>query len=173
MIFNESKICDFLNIHYNNIDFYINREQFCGSSTFAIIGSAQIDFKYFSDITIYGEEKLLLFDLNSYLIKKFNAKLNGTAKLTIIVDTNNFSQNNKKTVEKNLLFDGREYSTRYIGCLIPSSSEITKSPLQQFHIFSDIFLQTLLRYGIIACFFAGKKIMYLIDLEKFIVSALL
>lgn len=167
------KTTDFLNIHYDNVDFYVNRQQFSGSSICSIVAEAKLNPDYFRNITAYDDKRLLVFDLNSYFMNNFDSKLNGSARLNIVVDTDRFSYYNKKMIEQKLLADEKLYSKRYIGCLIPGSSEIKKSPVKQFHLFSEIFTDILMNYGIRACFFSCKKIAYLIDLENIIISALL
>ncbi|HCL56357.1 MAG TPA: hypothetical protein DHW82_05035 [Spirochaetia bacterium] len=162
----------FLSIHYSNMDFYINRSQFFASVTPDILGKRKKAIPYFQEIIQYGEEKILLFDLDQFLCRHFKTEKKDSSLLCIITDTKNYSKESQSILKQSLRKDKQSFSPHLIACLLPSSLEIKNISLSNLKLLSSYFFSCLYQHGIAACSFIEKKIIYFIDLEKIMITAL-
>ncbi len=155
MTLSNNDCCDFLNIHYEKIEIYINKSQLYSSIMLNEVKESGLQNIYFQKIIQLGDQEVVLFDLNAFIHSNFQAVTKGSVKLCFISDVSTYNRAIKEYLKSDI-----------IACLIPSSSEIKSIALRELKLLPHVVSEALEKKGIIACSLYSHTISYLIDLEK-------
>ena len=155
MTLSNNGCCDFLNIHYEKIEIYINKSQLYSSIILNEVKDSGLENIYFQKIIQYGKQEVVLFDLNAFIHSNFHALTKSSVKLCFISDVSTYNGVIREYLKSDI-----------IACLIPSSSEIKSIALRELKLLPHAVSDALEKKGIIACSLCSHTISYLIDLEK-------
>ncbi|MFP4363485.1 MAG: hypothetical protein ACLFR1_06405 [Spirochaetia bacterium] len=176
MTLEANKTLDSLLIHYPESDFLINWYQ-CTSSmyidkTFRLRSS----FAYLNHAVTYGNENVLLFDLDQFLQDTFAlSPQQNEAKLALISHTENLSQETRDFYHK---FVNRskstKFSSKYIAYKVCIDTETNRFPVSELSPYPPKIRDQLMRMGILGVrLISEKHVQMFIDLEFFLTKKLL
>ncbi len=162
---------DFLLLNYANMDFIVNRNQFSGSTSIDEFRKIDSPMHYIDSIFTFNNQKVLLFDCDSFLREVYNCDNENSSQLCLLMRLENFSEKIKPVVEK-LLVKSKVVSNEYFGLIITSHSEIKKLKIDDIYLSPQGIRRHLKKNGLHGCRFPGEdRIQYFIDLEIIILNA--
>lgn len=169
-----SNRCNFLIIHYEEMDFILNRTQITGSVSNIESRKISCQVPHVKEVIMYGNRKLLSVDLDSYLRYIFGIKEEPQVKLSVIVDVENFSKFNRETILKIIDQDNIACDSRYISFSLTSRSEIRKLDITTLRLFPDTYRERYIHSGLIGCRFPeDNRVQYFADIENLFFNSLL
>lgn len=158
---------DFLQLHYETLDFLVDRNQFSGSTTLDGIYDLKKGQPYLENWSWYNGEKVLLFDMNSCLKNLFRCGQSGQTQLALIMEPEDFSESARKFL---LMLLGRTngLSSRYMGMIVSSQAEIRTMDLGEFNLLPPGVAHLFTKRGLYGCRFPREeRIQFFVDLQKF------
>ncbi len=160
---------DFLVSDYGECDFIINRSNISGSVSYKS-NHGVID-KY--NVVEYGEERLLLFDLDRFfsdyfIIKNMNSnKEISSSKIVLIVEIDRFNTNVKENMISLLDSISNSLCTGKIAILISSHTTVLNIDLACLKLLPKVLKSSYKKKGILAVRFAeGSRLQYFVDIER-------
>ena len=163
---------DFLMLNFPEMDFFVNRAQFSGSTSIEKMGKIKSSILYFNDVFTYNEQLILLFDCDSFLQKTFQCEQSTSSRLCLLMKPEDFTLKSRPLIER-LLNSNNRFSKEFLGLIIPARAEIKKISINEIYLPPAGLKKTLDNYGIYGCRFPQEnRIQYYIDLEKNIINIL-
>lgn len=159
---------DFLILNYETIDFFVNRDQFSGSTTLDEIKEIKSPISYINQMFKYNGQNILLFDCDAFLRKLYNCNSINTSRLCLLMKPENFTKKGQPLINK-LLNTNDSFSNEFMGLIISSHSEISKIAINEIFLSPSGIRKRLNTQGLYGCRFpVPEKIQYFIDLETII-----
>ena len=163
---------DFLLLNYEKMDFFINRAQFSGSTSIDNIIQVKSSLSYFHNVFTYNDNKVLLFDCNTFLKDTFQCEQSTPSRLCLLMRPEDFSSKGRPAIET-LLNKNSSLSKEFLGLIIPAQAKIRKIGINEIYLSPGSLKKTLSFYGIYGCRFPQEnRIQYFIDLETNILNIL-
>lgn len=163
---------DFLLLNYDDADFFVNRNQFSGSTSLQDVKSIKSSLPYVNSIFEFNNENILLFDCNQYLKDNYGCEVSNKSCLCLLMQSDNFTAVNRPLVQK-LLGKNPKFSQEYLGLIITSHSEISKVMIDEIFLSPSGIRPLLNKNGLYGCRFPEEgRIQYFIDLELMIINVL-
>ncbi|MBN2656044.1 MAG: hypothetical protein JXR86_03220 [Spirochaetales bacterium] len=157
---------DFLQLHYDSLDFLVDRNQFSGSTTLDGIYALKSSRPYLEHWSWYNNEKVLLFDMNSCLKNLFHCGQRGNTQLALIMEPEDFSDAARNFLLR-LLGRTGSLSSRYMGMIVSSQAEIRTMDLGEFNLLPPGVAQLFTKRGLYGCRFPREeRIQFFVDLQK-------
>ena len=164
---------DFLLLNYQELDFFVSRTQFSGSTSIDKMVKSDNSVPYFDRAFTFNNKTVLLFDCDSFLQDTFHCKAVTSSQLCLLMKIDNFSKDNRPVIHK-LLTTNPGFSTEYIGLIIPANAEIAKINLDDIYLPPAGLKNVLAMKGIYGCRFPEKnRVQYYIDFEVNILNTIL
>jgi len=164
---------DFLEIHYSEMGFLINRNQFSSSIMFEKRKRVRSRLVYFNTVISYKADFLIAFDMDYFLQSHFKCNDPGELKLALIVNINTFNKKNMDLLRKIFSKSKISLSPDYIAITAPSQSTVKSIPLDEIKLMPHLIRNTLFDYGLLGCrFFDPGNTYYFIDIEGIIFYSL-
>lgn len=158
---------DFLLLHYDRLDFLVDRYQFSGSSSLDRLNPLKNSRPYLDQWGFYNGEKLLMFDMNRYLMDLFRCGQAGNMKLCLILEPDDFLEPGR-TMLRRLLEKSGKLSMKYLGMIVSSQAEIKTMNLREFNLVPPGVGELLKKRGLYGCRFpVEERIQFFVDLQKF------
>lgn len=163
---------DFLVVQYAANSFLINREQFATSLYLEKEFPIKSSFKYFSTLTEYDENYLIVFDFDRYLNDLFNCASKEESKLILITDINLFAEVHQKLFDSLRLRKHNElFSKRYIAIKVCNTTKLESIPLVDLKLIPHSIRSAMGQNGMLGLRFQdNKKIQYFVDCETIMVN---
>jgi hypothetical protein len=169
-----SNRCDFLIIHYAEIDFLFNRNQVVGSVSNIEEDEIESSIPYLNSVVRYGSRTLLSVNLDLFLRNIFLIPDEPTVRFSVIVDYTVFSKNNQDTIASIIENEQIECDKRFISFSLTSHSEIRKIDILTLKLMPDLLRSYYHTYGLFGCrFVQSNRVQYYTDLENLFFNAVL
>ncbi|MDA3958953.1 hypothetical protein [Oceanispirochaeta sp.] len=163
---------DFLLLNYDNVDFFVNRSQFSGSTTLNDIRTIKSSLTYINKVFKYNGNNILLFDCDQFLKDIYACEIGNKSCLCLLMRLDNFTDKNKPLIKK-LLARNPRISQESLGLIITSHSEIKKLVFDEIYLSPRGVRRLLREQGLYGCRFPESgRIQYYIDLELIIINVL-
>jgi hypothetical protein len=156
---------DFLILSYEEIDFFVNRDQFSSSTSLDDVKKIKSSISYINQAFKYNGQNILLFDCDRFLQDLYNCSNTTSSRLCLLMKIHNFSDVGKPLV-KRLLGANHSISDEWLGLIISSNSEISKISINEIYLSPLGVREKLNNHGLYGCRFPStEKIQFFIDLE--------
>jgi len=165
-----------LTIHYEELDFLVNRDQ-CSASVYASdLLAVKSRYLYLKEVLVNKEGMVLFFDLDQFLRDTFHVTPRGNALLGIISELARFGSGTRNMMEKGVLaqIKSPRLLRDAVAFRIASATEMTEISLGEIKIHPRAVGTRLEKNGIWGVrFLEEKRMQYLIDLDLFLGTGLL
>ena len=163
---------DFLFLSYSEIDFFVNRTQFSGSTSLDGVSRIGSPLQYLDSVFTFNNRKILLFNCDEFLRQTYNCTSGGGSRLCLLMRMENFTPKIRSHIGR-LTAKNSRLSGEYIGLIITSCSEIKKLEIGRIYLSPQGIRRHLSRFGLYGCRFPDEgRIQYFIDLEIIIFNIL-
>ena len=163
---------DFLLLNYTNMDFFVNRNQFSGSTSLEKIKKIDSPISFIDSIFTFNNQNILLFDCDTFLRTTYNCDKGNRSRLCLLMRMENFSERVSPLIRL-LLGKSKKLSQKYFGLIITSHSEIKKLDIEDIYLSPEGIRKHLNNHGLYGCRFPKEdRMQYFIDLEIIILNAI-
>ncbi len=167
-----SKGQDFLLLNYANMGFFVNRNQFSGSTSINKIRKIESHIVFINKIFNFNDQTILLFDCDDFLQQVYNCNNENKSQLCLLMRMENFSSQIRPLITR-VLTQSPKLSKEYFGLLITGQSEIKKMDIEDIYLSPRGVRKHFNKYGLYGCCFPeDDSIQYFIDLEIIILNAI-
>ena len=157
---------EFLILSYPDIGLIMNRNQFFAGIFLTDAGKIETRFRYFRLSIKYNEEKLPLFDLDTFCADHFACRRQDDLSIVLISDASLFSVEHRILYEDLILRENPDLSHRYIAVKADSKCRIESIPLSEVKQIPSGLRAKYKEKGILGCRFpAQESIHYFLDIE--------
>ncbi|MDC7219014.1 MAG: hypothetical protein PQJ59_03675 [Spirochaetales bacterium] len=168
----EGEAGDFLVLNYRDKDFLISRKQFSASASIEEVTSLRSRNPYFCQYTDYNEEKMLLCDLNRFLMDKYETREDSESQVCLIIRLEDTFPPYEKILRK-VLGQNKRFSQEVIGIIISSQAEIQQLPLEEMNLNPPGVDSLLQDHALLGSRFVEEgKIQFFIHLQKCLINIL-
>jgi hypothetical protein len=168
----QNKECSFLCIHYENMEFLIDRKRFLLSSKPEYEKNIKSPVKYLTSIVRYNNCTLPVFDLDNYFRNAFQSEAPFCSPTVLISRLSMYEAGTRQLLRSIKIKQGNENrSSEYFGIKVPSKSEVLNIPMPELKFIPALLEEVHYKRGILGFRFLNDgKIQYFIDCEIIIVN---
>lgn len=172
----ETKNTRLLSSTYEKVDFLINKEEIFSSIILEALRTVRSSLRYLSAVTLFKGQILPLFDLDSYLKKTFDIEKEEKSYLTLILDAELFSKENREYLKQFYWENGvtARFSPNYVALNISGDTNISKVGLKELKLLPLSIIKRELDNGILGVrFLDGDRVQYLLNVEDILFGKLI
>lgn len=169
-----AEIHDFLQVSYPDISFLVNRGQFSFSMFLEDERPVNTKFRYIDGILEYKQERLLAFNLDSYLKEVFACSGTHKVQLVLIAGTHLFSTRSRKIMTHLTSHAKIDLSDNYIALKVANESEIQSISLQEIFPLPRRLQEYEASNGVLGVRFPREEhAQYFVDVERLVFNSIL